>query len=140
MFLINNMNMAQRNSFVDDVRINDIFYASNVHIGDSTFLNAYNRVFAVQREKQIYYGYEADYENFANFKEPIPIPPISETLRFNRYNANPNIHVSHVRIIGLSTSAIFHIGSTKKVYLESRVHHTRQLEERSRKPSESVQR
>ncbi|QQZ08259.1 spore germination protein GerPE [Heyndrickxia vini] len=120
---------ANRSSIVDQVKINDIFYASSFHIGDSSYINAVAKVFAVQREKELFYGFEANYEDFPNFTEPIPIPPITENLQFNRFNANPSIHVSKVRIIGISTSSIFHIGNTKRAYLEARVHHTRQLEQ-----------
>lgn len=121
---------SNRSSIVNQVKINDIFYASSFNIGDSSYINAFAKVFSVQREQELFYGFEADYEDFANFKELIPLPPITEKLQFNRFNANPTIHVSKVRIIGISTSSIFQIGNTKRAYLEARVHHTRQLEHR----------
>lgn len=121
--------MMKRNSIVDEVSINDIVDSSDFQIGDSCYINARSKVFAVQREKELFFGIEANYEDLPNFKEPIPIPPIFEKIKFNRYNANPTIHVTYIKIIGLSTSVIFQIGNTKNVYLETRVHHTRQLEE-----------
>ncbi|MGE6260239.1 spore germination protein GerPE [Heyndrickxia sporothermodurans] len=121
--------LPKRNSFVDEVRINDVVIGSHFQIGDSSLINSHSKVFALHREKELFFGFESDYEDFIVFTEPIPIPPISEKLHFKKFNANPTIHVSFVRIIGLSTSSIFQIGNTKKAYLESRIHHTRQLEE-----------
>ncbi|MGE8205180.1 spore germination protein GerPE [Heyndrickxia sp. NPDC080065] len=122
--------MVKRNSFVDNIVINDIVHGSIVQIGDSSQINAIAKVFALQREQELFYGIESEYDNFGNFTEPIPIPPILEKINFNIYNAEPSIHVPFVRIIGMSASAIFHVGSTNDVYLEARVHHTRQLKNR----------
>ncbi|MBS4172009.1 spore germination protein GerPE [Bacillus sp. FJAT-49736] len=119
-----------RNSVVQDISINDVVFSSNVHVGDTTYIKANSRAFAVQREEELYFGFEVDFEDYPIFSEVIPIPPITEDIHFHRINLDPVIRVDHINIIGISAASIFQIGSIKDAYLESRVHHVRQLKEK----------
>lgn len=116
-----------RNSVVQKLRINDIVFGSSVHVGDTTHIKANSKAFAVQREEELYFGFEVSFEDYPIFSELIPIPPITEDIHFHRYNMDPVIKVDNVRIIGISAASIFQIGSLGDAYLESRVHHVRQL-------------
>lgn len=124
------MESSKHISVVDNVSVKTIALSSNFQIGDSSNINANALAFAVQREVEIFYGNEGRFQDYAIFSEVIPTPPISENVKINRYNANPTIYVSDIRIIGITASSIFHIGNTKEVNLESRIHHIRQLKER----------
>ncbi|PKR86726.1 spore germination protein GerPE [Heyndrickxia camelliae] len=119
-----------RNSVVQEISINDVVFGSNVRIGDTTHIKAYSRAFAVQREEELYFGFEVSFDDFPIFSEVIPLPPITVNIQFHRYNLDPVIRVDHINIIGISSSSIFHVGSIKDAYLESRVHHVRQLKSR----------
>jgi spore germination protein PE len=117
-----------RNSYVDEVSVNDIAISSSFVIGDSEQILSRSYVFAVQRQTEIYYGFEGSLDPYPVYTEVIPLPPITEPLIINRDNSRSSIRVSRVDIKGLSTSTIFQIGNTGNAYLESRVHHFRQLE------------
>lgn len=116
-----------RSSVVQNISINDVVFSSSVHVGDTNHIKANSRAFAVQREEELFYGFEVSFDDYPIFSEVIPIPPITENIKFKRFNANPIIKVNNVNIIGISTSSIFQIGTINDAYLESRVHHVRQL-------------
>ncbi|MBB2479734.1 spore germination protein GerPE [Bacillus sp. APMAM] len=116
-----------RSSVVQECKINDVVFSSNVHVGDTTHIKANSRAFAVQREEELFFGFEAPFEDFPIFSELIPIPPITENIQFHRYNIDPVIKVDRVRIIGISTASLFQIGTIGDAFLEARTHHVRQL-------------
>ncbi|MED1202478.1 spore germination protein GerPE [Heyndrickxia acidicola] len=118
----------KRNSYVDRVEVNDIAISSSFIIGDSEQILCRSYVFAVQRQKEIDYGFEGSLDPYPVYTEVIPLPPITEPVMIKRDNSRSSIHVSKVDIIGLSTSTVFQIGNTGDAYLESRIHHIRQLE------------
>ncbi|WP_018662409.1 spore germination protein GerPE [Heyndrickxia acidiproducens] len=117
-----------RNSMVDQLLVKNVIFASNVIVGDSCKINMSARVLAIQRQKELYFGFEAPFEAFPIFSQVIPVPPITEEIQIQRYHADPAIKVGTVNIIGLSTSAVVQIGSTQDISLESRIHHVRQLD------------
>jgi spore germination protein PE len=119
----------KRNSYVNKVAVNDITISSSFVIGDSVQILARAFVFAVQRQEEIYYGFEGSLDPYPIYSEVIPLPPITEPAIIKRDNSRSSIHVSKVDIKGLSTSSVFQIGNTGDAYLESRVHHFRQLED-----------
>jgi spore germination protein PE len=118
----------KRSSYVDEVSVNDVAISSSFVIGDSEQILSRSYVFAVQRQTEIYYGFEGSLDPYAVYTEVIPLPPITEPVIIKRDNSRSSIHVSRVDIKGLSTSTVFQIGNTGDAYLESRVHHIRQLE------------
>jgi spore germination protein PE len=118
----------KRNSYVDEVAVNDVAISSSFVIGDSEQILSRSYVFAVQRQTEIYYGFEGSLDPYPVYTEVIPLPPITEPVIIKRDNSRSSIRVSRVDIKGLSTSTVFQIGNTGDAYLESRVHHFRQLE------------
>lgn len=119
--------MFKRTSVVGIVRVISVADSSVVEIGDSIHLSLKNKVLAVQREKELFYGNEGNFEDFSIFSEPIPIPLINENLIFTRYNPSPFIRVHHINIVGVASSSVLQIGSTSTVTAESRIKHIRQL-------------
>lgn len=118
----------QRNSFVDTLRVKTVIFGSNVIVGDSERIQMSATVLAIQRQQELYYGFEAPFQTFPIFSLAVPIPPVTEQIRFQVYHENPVIKVSNVDIIGMSNSTVMQVGSTKSIALEARVHHTRQLD------------
>jgi spore germination protein PE len=119
--------MFQRTAVVNDVNIHTVSISSVFQIGDSKLIQGYSRALAVQREAEIFYGNEGNFAEFPIFSEPLLLPAISEEVHMSQQNLNPFIKIEKINIIGVSSSAIVHLGNTKHVSLEARVKHIRQL-------------
>jgi spore germination protein PE len=98
-----------------------------MQIGDSRCVNAISRALAIQREAEIFFSYEGEFSQYPIFSESIPLPPLEEEISFQKIDLVPCIKVSHIRINGLASASIAHIGNSECVYIESRVKHIRQL-------------
>jgi spore germination protein PE len=98
-----------------------------MQIGDSNGVNAFSRALAIQREAEIFFSHEGDFSQFQIFNESIPLPPLEANLSFQKIDLVPCIKVSHIRINGISSASVAHIGNSECVYMESRVKHIRQL-------------
>jgi spore germination protein PE len=116
-----------RISAVNTIKVNSLTFSSTVLIGDSTEITPVSRALAVQREAQIFYENEGDFASFPIFSQPIPKPEITERITINRINQSPIIKVNHVKVLGISSSSVFQVGSTKIIDAEARVKHIRQL-------------
>jgi spore germination protein PE len=116
-----------RISAVNTIKVNSLAFSSTVLIGDSTEITPVSRALAVQREAQIFYENEGDFASFPIFSQPIPKPEITERITINRINQSPIINVNHVKVLGISSSSVFQVGSTKIINAEARVKHIRQL-------------
>jgi spore germination protein PE len=119
--------MLQRTSCVDSIRVNIVSFASILQIGDSCLINGLSRALAVQREAEIFYGYEGSFSAYPVFSEPIPFQPIYEPFSFFPHNENPLIKVKKIEIIGISSSSVLHVGNSRNVSMEARIKHIRQL-------------
>lgn len=126
--------MLSRLSSVQSLRTEILSFSSVMQIGDSTFVNAFSRALAVQRQDEIFLGNEGSFD-YPVFTEPIPLPPITEAVRMHRQNVNPVIRVSSIDLIGATAASVIHIGSTCHVQLEARIKHIRQLRDEG-KPAE----
>lgn len=119
----------KRNSFVQNMNIKSVQIGSVVEIGDTVHLNANSYALAVQREKQLFFGNEGNFQNFPAFKVLIPTPPLPPVVPVTQKNNDcSNIRVGNINILGMSTSALIQIGSTNHVNLEARIQHIRQVE------------
>ncbi len=116
-----------RYSMVNNIRMTTIAFSSVFEIGDSNAITGYSRVFAVQRETELFYASEGHFTDPV-FVNPIPLPPINPNISLDRINISPFIKVNNVDIKGASASSVVHIGNTKNVYMEARVKNIRQLE------------
>ncbi|MBS2968301.1 spore germination protein GerPE [Metabacillus sp. KIGAM252] len=119
--------MYNRNSIVDAAYVNILGFSSIFNIGDSREILPKANVFAVQREAEVFYDNEGDFSKYDLFQLPIPRPIKSENVVTSYIHEKPFIRTKFVKIIAVSTSAVFHIGSTDLIDMEARVKHTRQL-------------
>jgi len=120
--------MINRQSNVESAYVNSVGISSVVQVGDSLLIKPKVNALAVQREEERFYGFEGDLSMYQAFQEEIPSPIIYETVTTNFFHENPRINVHSVNITALSSSAVFHIGSTKDIIAEARVKHIRQLQ------------
>jgi spore germination protein PE len=131
------MNLFKRTSAVKTISVTDVSDSSIFEIGDSSHIKPRTRALAVQREYELFYGDEGNFEAFPIFTQPLPKPTIDEHVNFSKYNEFPFIQVNHIDVMSISASGILHIGSTKTIVAEARVKHIRQLEDDSNQQQDS---
>ncbi|RHW43162.1 spore germination protein GerPE [Neobacillus notoginsengisoli] len=122
--------MLQRLSVVDSVIVKSVLFSSTIQIGDSSRIHGFSRAIALQREAEIFFDEEGDFNQFKVFSEPIFIPPITENITIAPFQLNPVIKVGTLEVTGLSAASIVQVGSTPKIAMESRIMHIRQLQPR----------
>ena len=122
--------MYKRTSIINDIDTTAVTISSIVEIGDSTYIHAFSRAFAVQREEQLFLGDEAQLANYEIFRRPFPDEPLTEHIHFESIPINPFIKVGSINITAVSSSSILHVGSSRNICLESRIKHVRHLRER----------
>ncbi|OEH91672.1 spore germination protein GerPE [Bacillus solimangrovi] len=118
-----------RVSHVGKIDLNALSFTSTFEIGDSCQIFAFSRVFAVQRQEQIFYSEEGNFSEFPIFNRLLPHLVTTEPIVMRRNNISKKICVNNLDILGVSTASILHIGSTRCIINESRVKHIRQLTE-----------
>lgn len=121
--------MLSRISSVQNFKLGIASFSTVIQIGDSSIVNSFSRALAVQREEELFYGNEGNF-NYSVFKEPIPLQPITESVRMYRQNIIPVIQVPCLNIIGATAASVIHIGSTCHIHLESRIKHIRHLRDK----------
>ena len=119
--------MLQRIASVDHIKIDSVIFSSVFQIGDSQEIQAFSRALAVQREAEVFFENEGNFTVYPIFSEPIPFQETEESVIRSTQNLNPVLKVRNIDIIGVSSSAIVHLGNSKNISLESRVKHIRQL-------------
>jgi spore germination protein PE len=119
--------MLSRISQVQKIHITSLSNSSITQIGDSNCVHAISRALAVQREAEVFFSHEGDFSQYPIFSESIPLPPSEEDFSFQKMDLVPCIKVSHIKINGLASASIVHIGNSERVYMESRVKHIRHL-------------
>lgn len=122
--------MFKRTSIVNEIKTTGITNSSTAEIGDSAYIHAFSRAFALQREEQLFLGDEVQFSNYDVFKRPFPDEPLAEQIHFESTAMNPFIKVGSINIMAVSSSSILHIGSSRNICLESRIMHVRHLRER----------
>lgn len=122
--------LQTRYSVVKHLFVNSISTSSVCQIGDSKHLAPLTHAIAVQREKEIFYTAEGNFQAYSIFTKEIPIPPITERINIRSINKTPTINVNTIRITAISSSSIIHIGATQTIKAEARVKNIRHLEPR----------
>ena len=121
------ISLFKRTSIVKDIHVRSVSSSSVFLIGDSTHITPRTRALAVQRQAELFYGKEGDFNQYPVFNKPMLKPKTFEQVTFSKYNISPFIKVNHIDILGVSASSVLHIGSTKTYDAEARVKHIRQL-------------
>lgn len=120
--------MLQRITCVDHIKIDSVSFSSIFQIGDSEQIQAISRALAVQREAEIFFDNEGNFDVFPIFSEPIPFQPTDEeNVVFSTHNLNPVLKVMNIDILGASSSSVVHLGNSRNIAMEARVKHIRQL-------------
>jgi spore germination protein PE len=128
--------MLQRITCVDHIKIDSVSFSSIFQIGDSEQIQAFSRALAVQREAEIFFDNEGNFDAFSVFSEAIPFQPADEEIVFSTHNLNPVLKVRNIDILGASSSSIVHLGNSCNIAMEARVKHIRQLLPRINKSGE----
>jgi spore germination protein PE len=115
-----------RTSKVDWFRMNSLTSSSIFNIGDSTHIRTSAKVIAIQREAELFFGREGNFDDYILFKRSYPLLTLKR-IPTVKYNESNMIHVGSVRVTGASTSSVVQIGSATDVKCYSRVKHIRQL-------------
>lgn len=124
------MKLWQRNSIVQTIFVNNIIFSSVLEIGDSIQTKASSKALADHRQHSIFLGNEGSFSAYPTFSEPIPLPISSLPAPIiHKHHDLPNINVNHIKITGMSASAVVQVGNTNNAYMESRVKHIRHLPE-----------
>lgn len=121
--------MLKRTSIVNDIDTTAMTISSIAEIGDSAYIHAFSRAFALQREEQLFLGDEAQLAHYDIFSRPFPDEPLTEQIHFESIAVNPFIKVGSINITAISSSSILHVGSSRNICLESRIKHVRHLRE-----------
>lgn len=119
--------MLRRTSIVDSLKVDAIFFDSVIEIGDSNYIQSFSRALAIQRESEIFFGNEGDFNRYPVFSIPLYFQPIYEEVFQYTEHLQPVIKVNSIDITGASAAAVIHIGSSNHVSMESRLKHIRQL-------------
>jgi spore germination protein PE len=119
--------MLQRISSVDRILVNSVSSSSNILIGDSERIFSFSRALAVQREAEIFFDEEGNFDLYKVFSEPISLPALHENINMASFNEKPLIKVETIEIAGISASSTFQVGSTAHIANESRIIQIRHL-------------
>lgn len=119
--------MLKRISKVHSIQVNLLAFSSVLQIGDSKELHQISNILAIQREQEFFWGYEGNMDVYEVFSKEFRLPPITEPLLVTRRNMNGQINVQNIDILGVSTAAVIHIGSSGNIFGGNRVMHIRQL-------------
>ena len=92
--------MLNRTAKVDFIKIDSAITGSCVQIGDSSLIFSYTRAIAVQREQEIFYSNEANFDSYEVFSYVLPIPPLDEQITFHPTSFNPIIKVGTIESLG----------------------------------------
>lgn len=120
--------MIKRTSIVNYTKVNSVGLGSVLQIGDSVQIKPLTRALAIQRQVQLFYGNEGDFEAFPIFTMEIPKFDTVENIIVKRHNPTSFIKVNQIKVTSVSSASVYHIGSSTNIDAESRIKHIRQLE------------
>lgn len=120
--------MVKRTSIVNNTKVINVSLSSVFQIGDSVQVTPRAWALAVQRQLQLFYGFEGNFYMYPIFTIDIPQPNWPEEITVQRYYTSPFIKVNSVKITSVAAASVYHIGSTNFIKSESRIKHIRQIE------------
>ncbi|MBY6038113.1 spore germination protein GerPE [Fictibacillus nanhaiensis] len=114
-----------RTSVVDEVKVNSLDLSAVFQTGDTEKIQCYSAALAIQRESTKFGTFDISLNKYSIFSEEVTVPVCPVINIKKTFHANPFIRVGKVDIIGISSSALLHIGSVQQMSLQSRVKHIR---------------
>lgn len=127
--------MIGRLSSVDFIYVNSVSFSSILEIGDSNKITPTSSALAVQREVPIFFTNEGSFSAYPIFSRELPSVTINEAINMTVWNQSPIIKVGTIKVTGVSSSGVMHIGSTNIIDAKSRVKHIRKLLDKKQKES-----
>jgi spore germination protein PE len=82
---------------------------------------------AVKREIPIYRGDEGDFDRYAIFRRPIPLPTLHPDFQIQYVNEIPAIRVDRIHLDIIGFSGVLQIGSCGSIQTEDRIKQFRQV-------------
>lgn len=119
--------MFNRISKVKSLSTKTLSFASNLQIGDCSYIDGTALALAVQKKSDSFSEPEPDFSDYEIFTRPFYIPRLTEPIVSHFSNPNPFIRVGNIDIIGVSSSAIVGVGNIGHIRMESRIKHIRQI-------------
>ncbi|MFD1708028.1 spore germination protein GerPE [Siminovitchia sediminis] len=120
--------MSLRNSLVEVIAVKSLEFSSIVEVGDTVHTNARSNALAVQRNKELFFTDEGNFQSFDTFSKPVLIPGLPRIIPSTvKYNECSDIKVGKIHIIGISSSAVIQVGAANHIETEARVLHIRQI-------------
>lgn len=113
---------------VNHISVTDVSISSVFLIGDASQVTPRSRAIAVQRQIQLFFANEGNFEEFPIFTMDIPKSKMDADLTINRYNLSSFIKVDQIQVTAVAASSLCQIGSNNYIDAESRTKHIRQLE------------
>lgn len=122
--------MEKRTSIIQQVKLTELGTTAIFEIGDTKEITPVSKAIAIQRERAIFDVNELHFEDLFIFTMTIPQPPVDRSVEMIRINESPQIQVGHIELFSISSSSVFHLGSSESLQSESRIKHIRHLFER----------
>lgn len=116
-----------RTSAVDEVILNSLVDSSVLQTGDTEKIQCFSAALAIQRERTDFGKFDIPLNKYDIFSQPVVVPMCPPVKVKETFNANSFIRVGKIDILGVSSSALLHIGSVNEMTLQSRVKHIRQF-------------
>jgi len=117
----------KRISVINNVKVLSIVFGSIVQFGDNDTIRPRSEALAVQREAEMFYGSEGNFEHYSMFRRPA-LPHLRESnVQIERCNEGATIQVGAVKILAVSSASVFQVGSSRIIDSETRIKHFRQL-------------
>lgn len=119
--------MIRRLSMVDNIYVIDLSLSSTFQIGDTEEINSSDKAVEVQSSSSTYDGAEGNFHDYPIFSKPLQLPVLNEHIQISMNHQQPVIKVGQIKIIGISSSSILHVGTIDYSCMESRIKHIRHL-------------
>ncbi|MFB4167128.1 spore germination protein GerPE [Virgibacillus sp. JSM 102003] len=119
--------MQKRIASVKHIEVHGLTYSGVFNIGDTSNARPKTRGLAIQKEGAAFADDEGLYFNkFTIFQREANWPSDALKIHKNTLNHSDIIQVESISILGVSQSAILHIGNLNELSAEARVKHFRQ--------------
>ncbi len=112
---------------VNHTNVIDVSLSSTFLIGDAVQITPSSKALAVQRQVQLFFTTEGDFDAYPIFNMQIPKMPLENDIKIKRYNISQFIKINQINVISVSASSIYQIGSNNTIDAETRIKHIRQL-------------
>ncbi|WP_042349606.1 spore germination protein GerPE [Bacillus massiliigorillae] len=119
--------MLSRSTHIKNVKVTNCGLSANVQIGDTNYIDGSFEAISVQHDYKALYGDPELFEKYPFFSEPLAIPIIYENITFTKLDKKPTIHVDHLQVTGVASSAVLAVGNISHTRMSSKLFNIRRL-------------